>query len=240
MKIELCAASVKAIEFAKNNSFDRIELCQNLEAGGLTPSFGMIQMAIDYGLETHVLIRPRIGGFVYSESEKSLILKEIESISQLKVTGLVVGFYDENKELSDAFLKRITEVANEKELTFHRAFDDLTNWENAVEQLYRHGFKRILTSGLVASLEIGIRVLPKIIEVCKGKLEVMAGGGVNGENLYKLLGEIKPDAVHFSGTDLFIESCESLFNVPRLELNEEKVSSWLNLINSLQTNQAHT
>ena len=65
MKIELCAASFESIQLAQELPIDRIELCQNLEQGGLTPSIGMIDYALGKQIETHVLIRPRAGGFCY-------------------------------------------------------------------------------------------------------------------------------------------------------------------------------
>ena len=74
IKIELCAASIEAIEIARKLNIDRIELCQDLEQGGLTPSAGLIQYAISKDIETHVLIRPRAGGFHYSEKELDVIL----------------------------------------------------------------------------------------------------------------------------------------------------------------------
>ena len=61
MKLELCAASIEAIQIAKELNFDRIELCQSLEQGGLTPSLGLVDYALAHGVETHVLIRPRPG-----------------------------------------------------------------------------------------------------------------------------------------------------------------------------------
>jgi copper homeostasis protein len=78
MKIELCAASFEAIKLAKEFNVDRIELCQNLEQGGLTPSAGFIDYALSTGLKTHVLIRPRAGGFCYNEEEFLIMLREIE------------------------------------------------------------------------------------------------------------------------------------------------------------------
>jgi copper homeostasis protein len=60
LQLELCAASIEAIDLAKKYQFDRIELCQNLEQGGLTPSAGLIAAALEQGVNTHVLIRPRI------------------------------------------------------------------------------------------------------------------------------------------------------------------------------------
>lgn len=53
LQLELCAASVEALPLAKTYGFTRIELCQNLEQGGLTPSAGLILQALELGIETH-------------------------------------------------------------------------------------------------------------------------------------------------------------------------------------------
>ena len=83
MKIELCAATIEAIKVAGEMGFDRIELCQNLEQGGTTPSYGMIEYAIACGIETHVLIRPRPGNFIYDESEMEVILRDIQNCREM-------------------------------------------------------------------------------------------------------------------------------------------------------------
>ena len=79
MELELCAASIEAVQLAKKYNFNRIELCQNLEQGGITPSIGMIQTALKYNIDTHVLVRPRIGSFIYSSEEKEILTKLRES-----------------------------------------------------------------------------------------------------------------------------------------------------------------
>ena len=83
MKIELCVASVEALLAAKSLGVDRIELCANLEQGGLTPSIGFVKKAQDLGIETHVLIRPRSGGFVYNEHEIEIILADVLEFQRL-------------------------------------------------------------------------------------------------------------------------------------------------------------
>ena len=50
VKTELCAASIEAIQIAKALKLDRIELCQSLEQGGLTPSAGLIEYALGTAL----------------------------------------------------------------------------------------------------------------------------------------------------------------------------------------------
>lgn len=83
MKIELCAASVKAIKLAKELNFDRIELCENLMQGGITPSAGRIEYALNSGLETHVLIRLRPGGFNYSKEEIEIMISDIKNVKRM-------------------------------------------------------------------------------------------------------------------------------------------------------------
>jgi copper homeostasis protein len=230
MKLELCVSSNKGIELASRYKFDRIELCQNLEIGGTTPSVGLVEKAVKQGLETHVLMRPRIGGFVYDEFEFECILSDIKAHKKLGVHGFVVGFFDENKDLEIDRLKQIVEAAGGLELTFHRAFDDLSDWKESLDQLFHLGFKRILTTGLSSTIDGGLHNLSFIKDACRGKIELMVGGGINDRNVGRVVTEIGPDAIHFSGSTIFIDSVPSQFNVPRLNIDEEKVVSILNII----------
>ena len=91
--IELCAASIEAVRLAKDFNIDRVEVCQNLESGGLTPSVSLVKTALELKLKTHVLIRPRVGGFVYSNQELELIEKEISFFNDLGVDGVVIGAF---------------------------------------------------------------------------------------------------------------------------------------------------
>ena len=97
MKIELCVASIEALQIVKDLSIDRIELCQNLEQGGMTPSHGFIEMALLNEIETHVLIRPRAAGFTYAEDEIQLMLNDIKNCRELGVKGIVIGALNLNK-----------------------------------------------------------------------------------------------------------------------------------------------
>ena len=103
MKVELCAGSIEAIKIAKKLNFDRIELCHNLEQGGTTPSPGLINYALAYGLETHVLIRPRPGGFNYNEGELEIMYRDILEVKELGAHGVVIGALDEFNLINIAY-----------------------------------------------------------------------------------------------------------------------------------------
>lgn len=223
MKFELCAASIDAIKIAKELNFDRIELCQNLEQGGITPSYGMIEYAIAYGIETHVLIRPRPGGFFYSEEEVEIMLREILNCKEMGAKGIVIGALTEAGEVDEVFLAEAMKKAHGMEVTFHRAFDDCIEWQKAMDVLIKHGVNRILSSGLARNVELGMPILKQMIAHSASRIEIMTGGGVSAANVGKIASELKPNAIHFSGTIKVQQDEESLFAEPVLMVDKPRV-----------------
>jgi copper homeostasis protein len=223
MKIELCAATIEAIKLAGELSFDRIELCQNLEQGGTTPSYGMIEYAIACGIETHVLIRPRPGNFIYDESEMEVILRDIQNCREMGAKGVVIGALNSAGEIDRFFLNRAMKKAQGMEVTFHRAFDDSYDWKRSLDLLIDHNVTRLLSSGMASNAEIGIPILKQMMNYAAGRLQIMAGGGVNAANIAKIIKEVGSDAIHFSGTAKFQMDEESLFSDPVLKIDPKKV-----------------
>ena len=93
--IEICVADVESAIAAEAGGADRIELCDNLAVGGTTPSVGTIAEVCRWlSLPVHVLIRPRAGGFVYSERELAVMRRDIEAAKALGAAGVVLGVLD--------------------------------------------------------------------------------------------------------------------------------------------------
>ena len=226
MQIELCVASVEALHAAKSLEIDRIELCSNLDQGGLTPSPGFVRSALDLGIETHVLIRPRSGGFIYSESEIELILTEIKEMDKLGVHGIVVGVLSNQLLLNYQVLRQIRDSFSNC-ITFHRAFDDLVEWQDALEWLQENDYNRVLTSGLSTSIAAGISVLKEMKDLAKGNIEIMAGGGINLSNIHEIIEVAQPDAIHFSATSKQSLDPDSLFSEELLMFDEMKAKKLL-------------
>lgn len=231
MKFELCAASLEAIRLAKELNFDRIELCQNLEQGGITPYYGMIEYAIAYGIETHVLIRPRPGGFNYSEDEVEVMLREVINCRDMGAKGVVIGALTEAGEIDKEVVAEIIEKAKDMTVTFHRAFDDSFDWKKSMEILIDLNVDRILTSGMARNVEIGMPILEQMIKHADGRIEVMIGGGVNASNINKINKELNPDAIHFSGTVKFQQDEDSLFSESVLKVDKARVQRILDAAN---------
>jgi copper homeostasis protein len=232
MKLELCAASLAAIRLAKRLNFDRIELCQNLEQGGITPSYGMIEYAIAYGIETHVLIRPRPGGFFYSEDEQEIMLREIINCKAMGASGIVIGALTEKGAIDEDFLKKVMLKSAGMDVTFHRAFDDSYDWKKSLNILIQNKVNRVLTSGLARNVELGLPVLKEMKKYSAENIQIMIGGGVSAANAARLVKEINPDALHFSGTIKIQLDEESLFSETILKVDEARVNRILATLNT--------
>jgi copper homeostasis protein len=232
MKVELCAASLEAIHIAKELGFDRIELCQTLEQGGLTPSPGMIEYALAYGLDVHVLIRPRPGGFNYNWDEIEIILRDIHECKTIGAHGVVVGALDQKGLIDEKALNLMVEHANGMELTFHRAFDDTFEYDKSLDVLMNNGVTRVLSSGLASNVELGLPILKSMKEYSGDKIQIMPGGGVNSSNVKRIISEVDPDAIHFSGTSKHLLDEESMFSETILKVDEGKVKRLLEEIRS--------
>jgi copper homeostasis protein len=234
MKIELCSAHIESLFLAEKYKFDRVELCQSLEQGGLTPSIGFQQKALEFlSFETHVLIRHRAGGFVYSELEKEIMLKDMHQSVSAGVHGLVVGALLVNNaefELDLPFLKEIKTCFPNIDLTFHRAFDELLGKDIALKSLIELGFRRVLTSGGLFPIEKNCDDLKSLQNNFGKQIELMLGGGINAENVRFLSQEINPAGIHFSGTILLNRNSKSTFNLDQLIPSEKKIQEILETI----------
>jgi copper homeostasis protein len=223
IQFELCAASIEAIDLAQKYNFTRIELCQNLEQGGLTPSAGLIHAALAAEVETHVLIRPRAGGFFYSERELAQIYWDIDYAAKLGVKGVVVGLLKENFDIDTDFLAQLIKQYPKLHWTFHRAFDESINWKRSLDALIHLGFKRVLTSGFAKNVEHGMVNLVEMSAYANGKIEIMAGGGVHAGNFQKLKAIPHLAGIHFSATHKVLLDEDSAFSETILKIDERKL-----------------
>jgi len=175
------------------------------------------------GLETHVLIRPRAGGFHYSQIEMEVIRQDIQFCQALGVNGVVVGLLKANFELDKHLLQELRQIAPQLDWTFHRAFDESVDWKRSLDVLIELGFKRVLTSGFASSVELGIPVLEQMCQYSDGRIEIMAGGGVNAGNIHKLAQLANLSAIHFSATQKELLDENSAFSETILRVNEARL-----------------
>lgn len=232
MQIEICASSYTALNLAAQYKVSRVELCQNLSCGGLTPSLALVRRALDLGLNTHVLIRPRAGDFCYSESECQQIIDEVNLYKQLGIQGIVIGALTKERRLLYPLISRIREISNSLELTFHKGFDDIVDWKSAMDTLIDLKFDRILTSGQSVNVFEGIEMLKAFKSYANGRIQILPGGGVGVDNIQSILNVLQPEAIHFSGTKNDVKDNSGYFASDVLSVDLNKLNKMVELTKS--------
>lgn len=186
-KFEIACFNLESAILAQKAGADRVELCANLSVGGTTPSVEMIQKAREHlTIDLYIMIRPRGGNFVYSEAEFNQMKSEIESIKELGVNGFVFGILYEDDTINIEQNKTLVAEAYPFPCTFHRAFDAVSNYEQALEAVISCGFSTILTSGAFSNVMEGNEVLKKLVYQAKNRIEIMPGGGLQSTFISEL------------------------------------------------------
>lgn len=198
--LEVCVDSVESAIAAYEGGADRLEVCSNLIIGGTTPSVSMFkQIKALCDIPIHVLIRPRYGDFLYSESEYKEIIEDIHLFKMLGADGVVTGCLHEDGSVNLDRMKEIREASKGIHLTLHRAFDVCNEPMVALEQAISLEIDTILTSGQCASCIEGKENIKKIIKKAKDKIHILLGGGVNSTMIGTLMDETGAVNFHMSG-----------------------------------------
>ncbi len=186
--LEIAVFSSEAAIIADHAGANRIELCSGYSEGGLTPSIGTIQFVKNnVKCPVFVMIRPRGGDFCYSPTEIEIMKTDIEYCKKYGVDGFVFGILDHNFMINAAATTQLCKAASPIPVTFHRAFDLCHDPENGMEILIKCGVQRILTSGQKTSALEGQSLIAELNKKSKGRIIIMAGAGINPENINELL-----------------------------------------------------
>ena len=199
-KFEICANGVESCLAAQEGGADRVELCAGIPEGGTTPSYGEIKVARKLLTKTklHVIIRPRGGDFLYSPLEMERMEEDIKVCKQLGVDGVVIGCLTEDGEVDMEQNRRLVELAKPMSVTFHRAFDRAANPLKALEDIIALGCDRILTSGQQPKAVEGVALLAELKKAAAGRIILLAGCGVNEDNIRKIYDAADIHEYHFS------------------------------------------
>ena len=204
--IEVCAATLAAAIAADKSGADRIELCQDIENGGTTPSHADIEYCIHHlKLKINVLVRPRAGNFVYSDAEFETIKKDVLFCKNLGVNAVVVGFLNDDFSIDVAKTSEIVTLAHPMEVTFHRAFDVCADWKIAIEQIIECGCTRILTSGQKPTAIEGSENIKLMVKHAGERIIILAGSGITMENYQELVNFTEVKEVHGTKLESFQE-----------------------------------
>ncbi|NBI43851.1 copper homeostasis protein CutC [[Haemophilus] felis] len=199
MKIEICVDNIESALLAQYAGADRLELCGCLALGGGTPPYSLIKVAVNLcDIPCYVMIRPRAGDFLFSDLEVEMMEQDIYMAKQLGAQGVVIGALTPQATIDVTCCQRLVKAAMGMGITFHRAFDLCADPYIALEQLIELGCERVLSSGQQRSAFEGKETLHKLVQQAQGRINIMAGAGINLHHAKALAELTKVDELHLS------------------------------------------
>ena len=182
--LEICCDSVASAIKAFEAGADRIELCENLAQGGVTPSAAKIRLAkAKIGIPVFVLIRPRKADFLYSDLEFEIMLEDIRQARAMGADGIVSGVLHPDGSIDEERTRQMVETAHPLPFTFHRAFDMCRDPLAAIDLLASLGVRRILTSGQQPTAMEGRDNLRRFAQYAADRITIMACGELLPDNI---------------------------------------------------------
>ena len=198
--LEICVDSPESLAAAVAGGADRIELCSALELGGLTPSAALLAQSLRSGCPTHMMIRPRAGGFVLADAEVALMLDEIRRAVTAGVAGVVVGALRPDRTLDRDALARFRDATRDAVIVLHRAIDLVPDPLAAVREAVALGYDKILSSGGAPTAAEGAATLRQMVATAGGRLSIIAGSGINPQNAARIVRDTGVREVHGSAS----------------------------------------
>ena len=188
MLIEVIVQTVDDARAAQDGGADRLEVVRAIDDGGLTPALSVVHAIKDAtSLPLRVMVREN-AGFDTTEAEIEIMRAAAWNFTTLGVDGLVVGFA-KSGELSLPDFAAVIEAAPGIPITFHRAFDSLSNPLAAIDTLSAdQRVDRILTSGGDGPAQERCTHLREYVARAGSGVTIIAGGGVDAE-MFRLLAE---------------------------------------------------
>ncbi len=197
--VEVCCGSADDVIESKKAGADRVELNSNLFLGGLTPTVGELMVAKEStGMQIMTMVRPREGGFCYTEAEYRTALADAEILLKNGSDGIVFGFLNSDGTVNIERCRGILNIIGKKESVFHRAIDVVPNWRETIDILCDLGVTRILTSGQSPSVFDGAQTVSDMIKYARGRIQILPGAGIKPNNVKEIVDKTGCTQVHVS------------------------------------------
>lgn len=182
--LEVAVDSLERAIAAERAGAHRLELCANLDVGGLTPGIELIRrIRAAVRIPMHVMLRPRPGDFVYSAAEFAQMKSSIKTIAAENLEGIVTGVLLPDGQVDVPRTRELVALASPMQVTFHRAFDHTQEFAAALENVILTGAHRILTSGGAADAQTGSAILRSLIHQAANRITILPGGGLHPGNI---------------------------------------------------------
>jgi len=195
--LEISVQTLEAAMAAERGGADRIELCANLAIGGITPGVELLR-AVRAKLHIPIfsMVRPRAGDFVYSNAEFAEMKSAISLAKESSMDGVVLGLLRKDRHVEIEPTKELVELARPLPVTYHRAFDEIADLRQALEDVIKTGARRILTSGGANGALEGAAVLAELVAAAGNRITIVPGAGINASNIWMVAEQTNAGEFH--------------------------------------------
>ena len=196
--LEACVETIQQGLLAEKKHADRIEFCQRLDLGGVTPDHDLIRTAINkIKIPVKIMIRPRGGDFIYSDSEIDRMKSDIKYCKSIGVEEVVLGALNNNGEVDYSLTQHLAKLAMPMKVTFHKAIDEVSNYMNALKTLSTmQNIDSVLSSGTKENALAGKEYIKIASEEFSETLNIIAAGSITNTNLKEIHSELNMKEYH--------------------------------------------
>ena len=195
--LEISVETLEGALAAERGGADRIELCGDLSLGGVTPGADLLRaVRAQVRIPIFSMVRPRAGDFVYSTAEFTEMKRAITDAKESGMDGVVLGVLTKNHRVDIERTRELAELARPLPVTYHRAFDEIADLHQALEDVIQSGAKRILTSGGAKSAQEGAAALSELIEAAGERIVILPGAGISALNIEQVARQTRAREFH--------------------------------------------
>ena len=185
---EVCVDNIKDAMRAVDLGANRIEYCSKLSEEGLTPNIEDVKYLLkNINIPLRIMIRPHSKSFNYSETDISIMLRDISNFKKIDVDGIVIGCLKEDDEIDLKKINLLVEKAKPLKVIFHKAIDITSDPLESLKNLIKNSnIDGVLTSGGFNKAEDGVKLLKKMLDICPINFELIIAGKITSENINKI------------------------------------------------------
>ena len=185
---EVCVDNIKDAMRAVDLGANRIEYCSKLNEEGLTPNIEDVKYLLkNINIPLRIMIRPHSKSFNYSETDISIMLRDISTFKKIDIDGIVIGCLNKDDEIDLKKTNLLIEKARPLKVIFHKAIDITSDPLKSLKNLIKYSnINGVLTSGGFKKAEDGIKLLKKMLDICPINFELIIAGKITSENINKI------------------------------------------------------
>ena len=180
--LEIIACSVEDAVEAEAGGAGRLEVIDRFHLGGITPAIDLVEkIAAKVSIPMRVMLRESENYNVSLPEEIDRLKNAAKAFENIGVDGVVLGFLKGtvvDLELTNVVLDPAPNI----KATFHHAFEETEDKAAAIETIKRlPQVDRILSHGGIGKWHEKYRLVDAHARFARPEIEIIAGGGVDGE-----------------------------------------------------------